>query len=82
MKTSSVTGNAGQVYMCYQYYASLRLYLMVFYYLLLQMPRPAADDAEANVPQKKDAASHALLLETATGNYDAHDQSIQTAREV
>ena len=46
------------------------------------MPRPAADDAEANVPQKKDAASHALLLETATGNYDAHDQSVQTAREV
>ena len=46
------------------------------------MPRHAAGDAEANVPQKKDAASHTLLLETATGNYDAHDQSVQTAREV
>ena len=76
--------------MYYRYYASLRLYLTVFYkvtsstILLFQMPRPAhaADDAEANVPQKKDAVSHALLLETATGNYDAHDQSVQTAREV
>ena len=74
--------------MYYRYYASLRQYLTVFYkvtsstILLFQMPRPAAGDAEANVPQKKDAASHALLLETATGNYDAHDQSVKTAREV
>ena len=44
------------------------------------MPRPAAGDAEANVPQKEDAASHALLLETATGNYDVHDPSVQTGK--
>ena len=50
--------------------------------LLVRKPRPAAGDAEANLPQKKDATSHALLLETSTGNYDAHDQSVQTAREV
>ena len=80
--------------MCYWYYTSLRLYLIVFYRVIFLSKiflfyfyrslglQPAAGDAEANLPQKKDATSHALLLETATGNYDTHGQSVQTAREV